>query len=244
MHVFVFLTSYWSPAHSRAKPARPETSETRKWELERWNGKSHEGRKWLTLHLDVKFSHLAFQFTLKWAHMLQRKRKQLIISNLLQQVKIQNTESYTQCTCWPHQYKHADLRSVTNLCTFLITLVGFTQALSGLPAASGRVKGCHHLTCPITQPPLYTVCIVQLLNLGKQILKRLSTEESHQFTFISCLCYFMKMPSREIRFTYSHLLKLLWQLLGKLLSIYTLNRHKVTYRKHNLESCFWPPDKF
>lgn len=121
---------------------------------------------------------------------------------------IQYTESYTCCTCWHHQYKHTDLKFVTNLCTFPVALVGFTQALSGLPAAGGGVKSCHHLTCPITQPPLYTVCIVQLLNLEKQIIQRVSTEEKteryHQFTSVFCLCYFKKKPLNYFQLLYNN----------------------------------------
>lgn len=63
------------------------------------------------------------------------------------------------------------LRSITYLCALLVTFVGFTQAFSGLPAASGWVKGSHHLTGSITKSPLYAVSIIQLLNLDKQTWK-------------------------------------------------------------------------
>lgn len=52
-------------------------------------------------------------------------------------------------------------------CTFPVALVGFAQALSGLPAARSGVEGCHHLTGSVTQAPLYTVGIIQLLHLEK-----------------------------------------------------------------------------
>lgn len=63
---------------------------------------------------------------------------------------------------------------ITCLCTFPVALVGFTQTLSGLLAATGRVKGCHHLASSITQSPLYTISIVQFFNLEMQTLQKFS----------------------------------------------------------------------
>lgn len=86
------------------------------------------------------------------------------------------TPSY-QNTC-----RALHLRSITYLRALLVTFVGFTQALSGLPAASGWVKGSHHLTGSITKSPLYAVRIIQLLNLEKQTWKGM---ECHSWSAIA-----------------------------------------------------------
>ena len=68
--------------------------------------------------------------------------------------------------------KHVrQLLSVIYLRALLVAFVGFTQAFSGLPAASGRIKSSHHLTGAVTKSPLYGVSIIQLLDLEKQAWK-------------------------------------------------------------------------
>lgn len=163
---------------------------------------SDDGGVRLTLHLDVKFSHLAFKFALQRAHVLQsqiKERGQALLIHVSPPSQRFRSQGWISASTVPRQRSNpgkpeengrrpssaSRTRAPTGtgvvsfapgspayLGALLVTLVGLAQALSGLPAAGGRVKGRHHLAGSISKSPLYAVSVVQLLNLGEQARKR------------------------------------------------------------------------